>query len=143
MMNVLWAIMICKLCCYCSVLLLATRKHMKPWVMQGRRQLLLSAMLGQPSARSLEIWGNVGKNRVNGAKTLALQDSRRVHNVSAGVLTYSFFIIIIGLQLYVAESDWWLRYIFILGCFLLEGQLSGPGPKDAFSTRTQPSKNWR
>lgn len=48
----------------------------------------------------------MGKNRVNGAKTLALQDSRRVHNVSAGVLTYSFFIIIIGLQLYVAESDW-------------------------------------
>lgn len=43
----------------------------------------------------------------------------------------------------MADNDWLLRSIFIMGSFLLVGLLSEPGPEHALSTRTLPSKNRR
>lgn len=98
---------ISKLCYYCSVLLTATRKHMRPWVTQGRRQLRLLATLGRPSARSLETWGTVGKNHGNGAKPLAFRERGSFHNLSAR-LAKMFFLLLLGKNFMwlIAIGDW-------------------------------------
>ena len=103
-MDVLWAVLIIS-CSYFSVLFLATRKHMKPWVMPGRRQLQLSVTLGRPSARSLETWGTVGKNHVEEARPLAFRDKEGHYPLTSPPKA---FFSLIGLKFYVADriGDW-------------------------------------
>ena len=103
-MDVLWVVLIIS-CSYFSVLFLATRKHMKPWVMPGRRQLQLSATLGRPSARSLETWGTVGKSHVEEAWPLAFRDKEGHYPLTS--LPKAFFSLI-RLKFYVADriGDW-------------------------------------